>query len=215
MRNGRRFGRPAEPHTAPAEPTGTTNTTDHDSPIVRTRDSRRSRATTRRLRSTKTRSSSPPSSPSTRPTSVTSSRWSMRASAGWTLVSPVSADGRRRPWLPAQVVVGTPAKLRARSSRPSPLRSSSPRSMTPSAGRRTSTARSAAPVPPLPPRRSRPKTRLSSRKTRVTSSSSATRTRASGPVAVGSARGSRRSPLQGWCARRAVRGRHARARRRR
>jgi ketosteroid isomerase-like protein len=36
-----------------------------------------------------------------------------------------------------------------------------------------------------------------------------------GPVAVGSARGSRRGPLRGRCARRAVRGRHARAGRRR
>jgi hypothetical protein len=37
MRNGRRFGRPADPHTAPAEPTGTINTSDHDSPIIRAR----------------------------------------------------------------------------------------------------------------------------------------------------------------------------------
>jgi transposase len=36
MRDGRRFGRPADPHTPPAEPTGTINTTDHDSRIVRT-----------------------------------------------------------------------------------------------------------------------------------------------------------------------------------
>ena len=36
MREGRRFGRPADPHTPPAEPTGTINTTDHDSRIVRT-----------------------------------------------------------------------------------------------------------------------------------------------------------------------------------
>jgi hypothetical protein len=36
MRDGRRFGRPADPHTPPAEPTGTINTADHDSRIVRT-----------------------------------------------------------------------------------------------------------------------------------------------------------------------------------
>jgi transposase len=36
MKDGRRFGRPADPHTPPAEPTGTINTTDHDSRIVRT-----------------------------------------------------------------------------------------------------------------------------------------------------------------------------------
>jgi transposase len=36
MRDGRRFGRPADPRTPPAEPTGTINTTDHDSRIVRT-----------------------------------------------------------------------------------------------------------------------------------------------------------------------------------
>lgn len=36
MRDGRRFGRPADPHTPPAQPTGTINTTDHDSRIVRT-----------------------------------------------------------------------------------------------------------------------------------------------------------------------------------
>jgi len=35
-KDGRRFGRPADPHTPPAEPTGTINTTDHDSRIVRT-----------------------------------------------------------------------------------------------------------------------------------------------------------------------------------
>ena len=33
MKDGRRFGRPADPHTPPAEPTGTINTTDHDSRI--------------------------------------------------------------------------------------------------------------------------------------------------------------------------------------
>jgi hypothetical protein len=36
MKDGRRFGRPADPHTPPAEPTGTINTTDHDWRIVRT-----------------------------------------------------------------------------------------------------------------------------------------------------------------------------------
>jgi transposase len=36
MRDGRRFGRPADPHTPPAQPTGTINTTDHDSRVVRT-----------------------------------------------------------------------------------------------------------------------------------------------------------------------------------
>ena len=36
MKDGRRFGRPADPHSPPAEPTGTINTTDHDSRIVRT-----------------------------------------------------------------------------------------------------------------------------------------------------------------------------------
>jgi Transposase DDE domain len=36
MKDGRRFGRPADPHTPPAEPAGTINTTDHDSRIVRT-----------------------------------------------------------------------------------------------------------------------------------------------------------------------------------
>jgi transposase len=36
MRDGRRFGRPADPHTPPAQPTGTINTTDHDSRIMRT-----------------------------------------------------------------------------------------------------------------------------------------------------------------------------------
>jgi transposase len=36
MRDGRRFGRGADPHTPPAQPTGTINTTDHDSRIVRT-----------------------------------------------------------------------------------------------------------------------------------------------------------------------------------
>ena len=35
MKDGRRFGRPADAHTPPAEPTGTINTTDHDSRIVR------------------------------------------------------------------------------------------------------------------------------------------------------------------------------------
>jgi transposase len=36
MRDGRRFGRPADPHSPPAQPTGTINTTDHDARIVRT-----------------------------------------------------------------------------------------------------------------------------------------------------------------------------------
>jgi hypothetical protein len=36
MKDGRRFGRPADPHTPPADPAGTINTTDHDSRIVRT-----------------------------------------------------------------------------------------------------------------------------------------------------------------------------------
>jgi transposase len=36
MKNGRRFGRPPDPHAPPPEPTGTINTTDHDSRIVRT-----------------------------------------------------------------------------------------------------------------------------------------------------------------------------------
>jgi transposase len=36
MKDGRRFGRPADPHTPPAQPTGTINTTDHDARIVRT-----------------------------------------------------------------------------------------------------------------------------------------------------------------------------------
>jgi hypothetical protein len=36
MKDGRRFGRPADPHTPPPAPTGTINTTDHDSRIVRT-----------------------------------------------------------------------------------------------------------------------------------------------------------------------------------
>jgi Transposase DDE domain len=36
MKDGRRFGRPADPHSPPAEPTGTINTTDHDSRVVRT-----------------------------------------------------------------------------------------------------------------------------------------------------------------------------------
>jgi transposase len=36
MKAGRRFGRPADPHTPPARPTGAINTTDHDSRIVRT-----------------------------------------------------------------------------------------------------------------------------------------------------------------------------------
>jgi transposase len=36
MRDGRRFGRPADPHTPPPAPTGTINTTDHDSRIMRT-----------------------------------------------------------------------------------------------------------------------------------------------------------------------------------
>ena len=36
MKDGRRFGRPADPHTPPAQPTGTINITDHDSRIMRT-----------------------------------------------------------------------------------------------------------------------------------------------------------------------------------
>ena len=36
MRDGRRFGKPSKPYVPPAEPTGTINTTDHDSRIVRT-----------------------------------------------------------------------------------------------------------------------------------------------------------------------------------
>jgi transposase len=36
MKDGRRFGRPADPHTPPPVPSGTINTTDHDSRIVRT-----------------------------------------------------------------------------------------------------------------------------------------------------------------------------------
>jgi hypothetical protein len=36
MKDGRRFGRPADPHTPPAQPAGTINTTDHDSRIMRT-----------------------------------------------------------------------------------------------------------------------------------------------------------------------------------
>ena len=36
MKDGRRFGRPPDPHTPPAQPTGTINTTDHDARIVRT-----------------------------------------------------------------------------------------------------------------------------------------------------------------------------------
>jgi hypothetical protein len=36
MKDGRRFGRPADPHTPPAQPTETINTTDQDSRIMRT-----------------------------------------------------------------------------------------------------------------------------------------------------------------------------------
>ena len=36
MKDGRRFGKPPKPFVPPAEPTGTINTTDHDSRIVRT-----------------------------------------------------------------------------------------------------------------------------------------------------------------------------------
>jgi transposase len=36
MKDGRRFGRPADPHTPSPQPTGTINTTDHDSRIMRT-----------------------------------------------------------------------------------------------------------------------------------------------------------------------------------
>jgi hypothetical protein len=36
MKDGRRFGRPPDPHTPPQTPTGTINTTDHDSRVVRT-----------------------------------------------------------------------------------------------------------------------------------------------------------------------------------
>ena len=36
MKDGRRFGRPADPHTPTPQPAGTINTTDHDSRIVRT-----------------------------------------------------------------------------------------------------------------------------------------------------------------------------------
>ena len=36
MRDGRRFGKPPQPYVPPAAPTGTINTTDHDSRIVRT-----------------------------------------------------------------------------------------------------------------------------------------------------------------------------------
>jgi Transposase DDE domain len=36
MKDGRRFGRPADPHTPPPRPAGTTNITDHDSRIMRT-----------------------------------------------------------------------------------------------------------------------------------------------------------------------------------
>ena len=36
MRDGRRFGKPPKPFVPPAAPTGTINTTDHDSRIVRT-----------------------------------------------------------------------------------------------------------------------------------------------------------------------------------
>ena len=36
MKDGRRFGKPPKPFTPPAAPTGTINTTDHDSRIVRT-----------------------------------------------------------------------------------------------------------------------------------------------------------------------------------
>ena len=83
MRDGRRFGKPPKPYVPPAVPTGTINTTDHDSRIVRTPASPLARATTRRRRSTSTRSSSPQRSRSTRLTSVTSSRWSTRPNASW------------------------------------------------------------------------------------------------------------------------------------
>lgn len=36
MKDGRRFGRPADPHTPPADPAGTINITDHDSRTMRT-----------------------------------------------------------------------------------------------------------------------------------------------------------------------------------
>jgi len=36
MKDGRRFGRPADPHSPPAQPAGTINTTDHDSRVMRT-----------------------------------------------------------------------------------------------------------------------------------------------------------------------------------
>jgi transposase len=106
MKDGRRFGRPADPHTPPAEPTGTINTTDRGS--CAPRDSRRSRATTSRRRSTKSRSSSPPRSPSTRPTSVTSSRWSRRPSRSWRGSGPAN---RRRSWWPTPAT-GTSSRWR-------------------------------------------------------------------------------------------------------
>ena len=68
--------------------------------------SRPGRATTRRQRSVKTRSSSRPRSQSTRPTSVTSSQWSRQLSRNWAslepihprLSSPTPATGTRGRW---------------------------------------------------------------------------------------------------------------------
>ena len=70
------------------------------------RVSRPGRATTRRQRSVKTRSSSRPRSQSTRPTSVTSSQWSRQLSRNWAslepihprLSSPTPATGTRGRW---------------------------------------------------------------------------------------------------------------------
>ena len=69
---GQKLGMPPKPVTPPAEPEGVMNKTDHDSRMMRTRDNRRCRVTTRRLRSLAGRSSSPRRSRSRAPTSVTS-----------------------------------------------------------------------------------------------------------------------------------------------
>jgi hypothetical protein len=104
MKDGRRFGRPAGPHTPPPAPTGTIDTTDHDSRIVRTQGRppiqgynaraavnenqihRRRRAQRRlaRLRSPRADRRGEPQR--------AGQRWCHR----------VTADGRRRPWPLAQ-----------------------------------------------------------------------------------------------------------------
>jgi transposase len=110
MRDGRRSvesrGRQSPTNRRPPRPGRSTPPTTTRGSSAR-RASPRPRATTRRRRSQRIRSSSPPRSPSNRPTSATSNRWSRRPPASSKgRARGLTADRRRRPGLLAHEADG-------------------------------------------------------------------------------------------------------------